>query len=643
MDVFLIIDDLFELKFIAPYLKRETRVTLFSLTSHFFKIKTITDYLQAHCSQVVIIDSSKCINDEVLIMQRNLLVWSSRLANHKIGNKSLKEWFALPDRAGSAWWFSLISEKNAVQEPKFFQIAQINAIATQFKKKSYATCLIAIKDKNLRHIIKRLMPTARLIPKTKQSMNVKARLLNSPFISALINIAVWVKQHYLAKKSLPPLESRLQKVNPFLFISYFPNIDNQAAEQGRFINKYAGKLQTKLAEMNISISWLLMPVFYNGHDYKSSLSLAKHFADHGENLFVLQEFCNWKVLVKSIVWGLRQALLGAYLYKRIDKNILTEGLTKSEALPLIKYFWQQSFLGAANVRGMLFYLTFQNILMKLPMLKTALYYCEMQAWEKAFLMAKNSTCPSLKTFAFQHTVIGRNYYNYFYHPNDTLQRNHPFDFPLPDKLIANGKRMHDFLAESKFKDLIQAEAIRHLYLHDLQERRSQEKTKPILFLGGSCDKTEMIALLTMFYQAYPQACDFEVWIKASPVMPVEPIFREIGIDITKTNYQIFHADVSKLLSQVDIALIANTTVAIEAAAIGCPVLVPVFADTLLMNPIIGTQAHYIEVGSVEELKTAIKKLLRAPKNKVFSQFIDDYWNVNPDLPLWTNIICSEMR
>lgn len=641
MDVLLIIDDLFDTSHIANYLNSETRITLFCLTSHFFKIEQISNYLHSQCKEVVIIESAKCINDEVLIMQKQLLKWSSRLANHKIDSKSLKEWFVLPDEAGSSWWFSLLSEKNAVQEPKFFQIAQINAIVKQMNNVNYSLCLIAVKDKMLRNVIKELSANAHIISLMSPKTNLKQRLLQFPLSNAAINLYIWMKQYLLTKRYLPRLTARLQKTTEFLFISYFPNIDNQAAQQGRFVNKYAGKLQTKLVEMNIPITWLLMPVYYNGHNYQSSMQLAKRFIDEGENLFVLQEFSNGRVLLKSLVWSIRQALLGYYLYWRMDKKVLTNELTHPAALPLIKYFWQQSFIGAANIRGMIFYLSFKEMLAKIKNLKTSLYYCEMQAWEKAFLMAAKTLAQPLKTLAFQHTVVGRNYYNYFYHPDDTQQSANKLNLPLPDKLIANGKMMYDFLAESQYSGLCQAEAIRQLYLSNLPQKNCP--TTPILFVGGSCDKTEMIALLTMLHQAYPKAEKFAIWIKASPVMPVEPLFAELHIDLPTTQYKIFHSDVSELLSQVDIALIANTTVAIEAAAMGCPVIVPVFADTLLMNPIVGTQATYFEVSNVNQLKATIEKLLQEPRKKYSENFIDHYWNINPALPLWTNLLCTEMR
>jgi hypothetical protein len=107
----------------------------------------------------------------------------------------------------------------------------------------------------------------------------------------------------------------------------------------------------------------------------------------------------------------------------------------------------------------------------------------MQAWEKALIIAKKQESPQTKLLAFQHTVVMRNYFNYFYDKNEIPH------VPLPDLLIANGKFMRSLLAESKYPNLCEAEAIRQLYLNQIIKLSHRENvTHPVLLVVGSCDK-----------------------------------------------------------------------------------------------------------------------------------------------------------
>lgn len=655
MELLIIFEDDFNCsRLLEKFKDKQVKINLFPLTSNYLIIEKIQQiFNESPNIKVNLIQSAKLINQEVINMQTNILHWSNQLGDLQISKKSIKEWLTLPDQGGTAWWFSILSEKNAVQETIIFQIARINAIKLFLDKHTTDKCYLAIADRQLKDILRNIL--TRLHIKNyvcKVCVNTtqfKYRILNSinrwGFVGAVlaagINWLQWIKNSLYARAHLPNLKKRSDSINPLLFISYFPNIDNQAAGKGVFKNKYATALQNKIQELQQPITWLLMPVYYNGHNFKSAIKLARRFINNGERIFILQEFFTFKIFLKSIYWWLRQTIIGIYLYFRIDKKLLTQDLTVVESLPIIKYLWWNSFTGASGLRGIIFYLIYCEVFERIKKIDNCLYYCEMQAWEKACILAKKKVAPDIKLLAFQHTVVARNYYNYFYDAKDTQQNMSSLDFPAPDLLVANGKRTYELLAESKFPYLTQAEAIRQLYLNNVASAEKPTSDRPVLFVGGSCDRTEMKSLLSMLYSAFPSPLHFEVWIKASPVNPVEPIFRELKIDLEHTGYKIFHTDVAELLKSANIALIANTTVALEAAANGCPVIVPILADTMLMNPITETNASFYEITNVDELKTIVEKLLINTEDtitNVNTNFINQYWNINPDLPLWTNLL-----
>jgi surface carbohydrate biosynthesis protein (TIGR04326 family) len=265
----------------------------------------------------------------------------------------------------------------------------------------------------------------------------------------------------------------------------------------------------------------------------------------------------------------------------------------------------------------------------------------MQAWEKALLLAKNKINSSIVTYAFQHTVVMRNYFNYFYHANETKRTGHIVDLPLPNHLLANGKTMFALLSESNYPSLGEAEAIRQLYIKKMSSAVPKEKSEAILFIAGSYDKVETKSLITLVYHAFPEAQDFAIWFKGSPVNPFEPLFKELKIDYQKAGYRIVYNDLSELLPCVSIALVANTTVAIEVLACKCQLIIPLFADTMLMNPVIDTNATYHFVSQPQELQKIVMNLLKddhAENNEKNALVLNDYWNLDDKLPRWSKLL-----
>jgi surface carbohydrate biosynthesis protein (TIGR04326 family) len=629
-------------------------ITLFPLTSFFTVLGRLQKELHAKSNAPVnLVDTAELINCEVTLLQDSVHHWSYALGNLKVKNKSLKDWFILPDQGGSSWWLGMLSEKNSVQDDAFFKLAQINALEKYLQQHDFDTVLIGLKAKRFAKIVKQLAAqSAQTILSLKclnnQKLSHKQRLLNyingmglpGALFSAAIYWLLWLRDSRNARKKLTPLSERLAKKNSFLYVTWFPNLDADLAEQGIFRNKYAGPLQEKLSELNIPVAWLVMPVYYNGHNFASSMELAKKITVHGENLFVLQEFFTPRVFLKAFGWWLRQAWRSYRLLGQIEPATLTRGLTNVAALPILKYLWWNSFVGISGTRGIIFYLTYLEVFKQMPALKQCLYYCEMQAWEKALVMAQKKINPALKTMAFQHTVVMKNFFNYFYTPEELIQHGAVSDFPLPQQLLANGKFMHSLLARMGHPNLTMVEALRHLYITQRNFQRQQTGDKPVLLVAGSYDRVETKSLITMVYEAFPQASTFEIWFKGSPVNPMERLFTELGIDWKAANYQLLTTDIAELLPQARIALVANTTVSIEAVAFGCELIIPLFADTMMMNPVVDTDAKYYLVSNPAQLSAQVHRLLAAEPAAANNDFIDSYWNLNTALPRWTQLLSA---
>lgn len=654
MDILLVFDGNINFKKLLPFLKPDTHLHLFPLTSNFLLIDELQQKLKHLTTvQINILDSADLINQEVTRMQTIIHHWSATLANYQIKERALKEWFLYPDRAGSAWWLGMIHEKNTVQESVFFNIAQINAIQKQLASTQFNDCIVSVAENMKRQAI---LQTARNLQIKHVSIkslslypaSIKQRMLTIinqyALLAALLTLFVWLKDSLLARLHLSNLKIRIMdaKRGTFTFVSYFPNIDETEAKRGIFINKYAKALQEELAKSNIKITWLLMPVFYNGHRFKSSVLFAKRFITHGEHLFLLQEFFNFKCFCKTIVWWLRHALLSERLLKCLPVELLLQNLSQQETLPYLRYIWRHSFIGVSAMRGIIFYLTYQEYFKAMPQMKSCLYFCEMQAWEKALIMAKKKFSSETTTYAFQHTVIVRNFFNYFYAQEDLVQQGNNFDMPLPDFLLANGQLPYQLLKSSHYPNLRECEAIRQLYLNQIQFPQSTDKTERLLLVVGSCDRQETKSLISMIYASFPTIAQsgFAICFKGSPVNPMAPLFAELNIDSNACGYEICDGyEIAHLLSKATIACVANTTVAIEAKAFGLEVIVPLFADTMLMNPIVETRADYFLVSNVKDFKMIVTtKMDEVHLKTIDRDIIHECFNINPQLKSWKELL-----
>lgn len=653
MKTLLIFDHSLYPKHLDSILKNHiSSINLFPLTSNALAIDNIKKKLVSlfHV-EADTLESAKCIDAEVSIMQKTIHTWSCQMGNAQIGKKKLKEWLILPDKNVSSWWFGLISEKNTTQDTAFFTIAQINAIGKHVQDNKYELCLIALSDNRQAKILVKLLKKHHLnahlispsyIKKFKQALIDQFYTGMLPALFRAVSIGIkWLAYSQFIKCILPPLKKRLPDQHAFLFVSYFPNVVNEAAKLGVFQNKYALALQDKLKERHIPITWVTMPVNYNEYNLKSAVSLAKRFLNQGEKLFVIYEFFNIKTAITGFFWWLRQLILCCTLYCLIDKKILTSKLTHEECLPIIKYLWWHSLIGASGTRGILYYLTYKELFRRMPNSQRCLYYCEMQAWEKALNAAKKLESPQTKTLAFQHTIVMRNLFNYFYDDDELLQMNQASDLPLPDLLIANGKKMHALLASCQYPGLYEAEAIRQLYLNKIIEKPALKNlNRRILFVVGSFNRNETKSLISMLYSAFPKADQFEIWCKGYPYTPLENLFLELHIDINKTGYQIKQGDIASMLDAASIVFVPGSAVAMEAVAYGCTVMVPVFSDVIQLNPLVEVNTHYFLVTSACDLKKLVESEMAKEEKATHFQskeLIQEYWNLDPALPLWDKI------
>lgn len=629
-------------------------ITLCPLTHDLSILNKVKNVLEAQGDiPICSLNMAKVVREQMDYLRESICKWSADIGKWKVNSREVRDWFILPGLNVSAWWLGLLSEKNTLKTDVFLRVAQVRAVREFLKSGEYDLCAISVSENNLRKAISNVAREfgvqAREIPSLRPR-DLKSRLrsllmglgIMGALILGLYHWAQKVKQGRLAWRHLGPRSQRLPDSDSLLFVSYFPAVDKEAARDGIFKNKFALPLHEKLGEMRVPVLWLLITVPFEGYNYHDSVQLAGKFAENGEKLFVIEEFLTVGVAVKSLFLWLRQLWLSLYLFHRLKKACLLSEPIGEACEPFIKSLWLASFCGPIGMEGILYSFIFKKIFSEISRISDCLYLCEMLAWEKALNAAKNKICPGVRTIGFQHSSVSRNDLSYFYDKSETIRTGKISDMPLPDLLACNGEHIYSLLSKCGYPGLIQVEAVRYLYLGKILSSPAVQRTgRPVLLIAGPYKKAEAKALFSLVYAAFPKADRFDIWFKGHPSMPVEEIFEELSIDVSKTGYAIRRDNISEYFGQAWAMLVSTSTVSIEALAFGCEVILPVFPDTMLINALDDCEKYYHKVTCAEDLKETMGKIADGYSLcgiDEYRQFVREYWNIDPALPRWTKLL-----
>jgi len=214
--------------------------------------------------------------------------------------------------------------------------------------------------------------------------------------------------------------------------------------------------------------------------------------------------------------------------------------------------------------------------------------------------------------------------------------------PFPDILACNGDIPLHLMSHCRYPNITKVEAIRHLYLTDYLNNFDPSKKQDIVLIAGSTDIKGTKAIISLFYETFPNPKRFKVWLKGHPTLPVDIILKELRIDIRSCGYMIKQEPVDKLLKPVKILITESSTVAIEGVAGGCKVIAPIFSDNMFLNPLHGFEEFYTRVHNPQELKTTIEHTIQGNgKQQDFSavnKFISQYWCLDPSLKRWEALL-----
>ncbi len=526
--------------------------------------------------------------------------------------KNIRELFSIDDYA-TLWWFSSVSEKNTIESEAFNRLSQLDAVAGVIEREGIKKVLFGCGSERLK---KALVPYLRersirfeILPTDRQDLTLKRRVKEHQGFFCLKHLAILlyvfmrsVKKTRAIKKGVRSLERVSGKGTKLAFITYYPYFDRMSAEQGIFKNNYYAHLQDALEGGGGDPVWIAMSVNNASITFEESLGYFERFVKKGYRIYFLEEF-SYLALSMKAAWRMLESAIKFLNIERAVSAMHTFG--RYNFYPLLKDDWYESFIGERGYCGTLQYYQFRSMLHEVKA-EGYVYCCEMRAWEKALISARNAVLSKARLFSYQHAAVSRMLLNYFNDPEEVTGSS-GYSLPRPDKIICNGPAAYNYMKESGWAEdiLTVVEAVRYSHLKRYTPRKPDKEKKAVL-LAFSTNVVEGSSLLNIAYEALNDIEGIEVWIRPHPFLGIHEISRMSGISLKDLRFQVKDEPLERLIERSRVVIAGESSVSIEALAGGCEVVIVNVPECINMSPLKTFESALVRTaGSSRELRQAV--------------------------------------
>jgi surface carbohydrate biosynthesis protein (TIGR04326 family) len=199
-----------------------------------------------------------------------------------------------------------------------------------------------------------------------------------------------------------------------------------------------------------------------------------------------------------------------------------------------------------------------------------IYIYENQPWERALCWAVRRHFPDADLVGYQHARVPRLLLNFSLAPGGEPEA------PLPDRLVTVGKHTAGVLTtighepgRVKVGGALQAQT---LLSAQSQERKSPGAQGPPTVLVASSDGLEEAAeLVDMAIRLFDEDEGVRVLVKCHPMMPFPLVSSTIGAHLP-SNVKASEEPITELIRRSSVMVCSASTVAVEALALGLPVI-----------------------------------------------------------------------
>lgn len=640
---------------LAP--ERLDSVALYPLTSDFTLISEVEAWLTGHgAGPVRRLDAVADVDAQVRQVREGIADWAHRVGNETVEHRSAKEWFYIDRYRVSTWWLGLLAEKNTLKTRAFLHVAQIRALDTVLRAQRFAVMVIALAEPTVEDALRMLarregMRISALSagPIGSFGRRVTIRIENAGWVgAAAIGAASWLRlvaKWAAARLSMGSMLPRC--AGTLLFATYFPAFDEASAARGHFVNRYTGPLQALLDRLGLPVTWLLVYVPLHGASFWSALKQARRFRARGALLFFPEQLLTPVSLAQIVFAWLRQIVVARRICHAWNADACALSPLLPECRPIVERLWRISFAGPTGLHGLAYLAMFRRLWRQVPRPRAVAYICEMHAWEKALLGTRRGLADGIPAIGVQHTVVARDYFHYFTAPADVRDDDARLGLPHADFLAANGPEPAALLSRCCYPGMREVEALRYTNLGSHPGGTIVAPSVadvPTLLVVGSLDEAETRAMAQLVSAAFEAGNEVCIAMKSHPYTPFRKILDAANIDWRGKGFRLVDGAIIDCLQGATGVLVASSAVAVEAVELGKVVIVPRFADNMVMSPLDGrTYGCVWTVRTPDELRQCWQAILRQTGSKTVSdreptQAATRYWHLDPELPRWSRLL-----
>lgn len=591
------------------------------------------------------------------------LCFVHNFGEHSINGRPLRDYLRLPD-GFSLWWLTRIFERHpAFFGANLFEVFKLRALEHLLLGMQPSSVCLHTNNTQLARTVRELCKSqgipfehfapmqantagayqaGRCVPSSTDSATTAAtgasplqdiltRLRRSAIANRTIN-AFQITRHawhwWRKVRSLFPRAPKVAKRSGLLLGTWFPNVDANAAKQGRFRSKYWESVHDIIPECGKPVHWFFIhgdPVSKAPENIRLRDNLLQNEPDNVDMTF-LEECLTPRGALRAWLWAMRVAWNARGLLRYLPATMRWPDSCLN-VYPLLAGIWKESTQGEHLMR-MCF--TLEGIRRYCALVgpqDTVVTSSELQSWERLlFREQRNLGCRRI--YAAQHSVIRDADFRFFI-AQPTWDINE-FCQCMPDKFFCNSDGAYQAMHKSGFPEhrLGMLEATRFIGISASMPPLHGTLFRRIL-VATSYFAQEALRTLTILAQAM-RLSDHpllgNVLIKPHPYLPVDAMLA-----------QLFDTPPRQVAGSIESHMTPGTVVVADSATsvglLACyrelPLIECVPENNFDMSITQGV-AERVSVKNASELVQALHTIKPTRANNFFC--------ITPGMPRWHNLL-----
>jgi len=601
------------------------------------------------------ISLSARLRDELKAIRAEHVTWAHDMGRLPIAGREVQHWLRGGERL-SMWWCSLLYERHPKMTPGLYTVYKLRALERLMDEGGFASLRVFGGDDALRRALAQMCRTGHRLyaqscdaptpPAPAKSLLRRLYEATPPPLRALARYAHWwwtvrrLLPQTATRQALPPVTGQAATI-----VTYFPNVDMKAAENGRYRSRYWESLhdalnQTAQAEAGARsggghfVHWLFIRFPAPQLSLPQCIALRDRFRHEGKDgasFHYLEEFLTTGDLVAALFRYARLSLTSLRIEKQARAGFHFSG-SHLDFWPYLGPYWAESFRGWRCLERCLQQQAFKRYEALAGPQRWTLFPLENCPWERMLTQAVHAAGNG-PVIGAQHSTIRPTDFRFFDDPRTFTGELAAFQ---PDAVRGNGESACVQWREAGVPAdrLDGVEALRYLYLVDnsAQPPQASDAAHRQLLVVTSFFADETDAHLALLARSLHAGLldGWSIRVKPHPYLPVQERLNAL-LGRRASAVRVVDGPIAdQLVPGVVVWASNSTTVTLEAAIKGLPVIAMLPTDDFDLCPLQDVDS-LPRTGGVDDVARALQTA--APL-----RLAPAYLDLDVDLPKWKTLL-----